>query len=94
MLESTLQNYTILFPYSVSCILTHLHGFFAVLALGDFTDDIGFFIQAGEPDKNVVSLLFRDSQHHADAAVEGAVHLGLFNVAGILQDVEDRQNRP
>ena len=56
---------TLIFAFSafhvdlVTFSLNHLHDFFAMLAFCDFTDDIGFFVQAGEPDEDVVSLILQ-----------------------------------
>jgi hypothetical protein len=41
-----------------------------------------------------VHVLPRNDEHHADAAIERAVHLVTIDVAVALQPVEDREPRP
>src|SRR6266702_1442070 len=67
---------------------------FTRLALGDFTDDECLLVQPRQPDEDLIRLFFRDGQDHPDAAVEGPEHLGIFDIAPFLQQVEQRGDSP
>ena len=41
-----------------------------------------------------IGFIFRDHSNHADAAVEGAVHLHLFDIAVLLQPLKNARHAP
>ena len=52
--------------------------------LNDVTDDAGILALADQVGKGPVGIACSHAHHHTDATVEGAVHLGSFNIAVLL----------
>src|ERR1044071_6267349 len=58
------------------------------------TDDHWLFAALGQGFQRQFDVLGTDAHRHADAAIEGAVHLGRRNLADLLQPVEDLRPLP
>src|SRR5207253_6456387 len=64
------------------------------LAIAHIADDECLYTAFAQLALDAVGEKFAHDHHEADAAVEDLVHLGLFDVAELLQPIEDGRHRP